>query len=177
MKITSKYLLLFCLTSIIFFACKKNDTNNNETLNAQDRNFISQAALANTAEIQAGQLAATNADSSTVKSFAQTMVNDHTTAQGDLKALGNTLQVNVPDSIDSIHSSVMDSLKTLTGRAFDSVYIMNQIADHQKVISDFQEEVSSGNKSDVIGYANKYLPKLQMHLQMADSVATVMNFK
>jgi hypothetical protein len=26
-------------------------------------------------------------------------------------------------------------------------------------------------------YANKYLPKIQMHLQQPDSIATVMNFK
>lgn len=178
MKITSKY-LLFCLAaSIIFFACKKNnDNNNNETVSTQDRNFISQTALANSAEVQAGQLASTTSDTSIVKMFGQQMVTDHTTAQNDLKTLGNNLNVAVPDSVDSMHSSLMDSLKTLTGRAFDSVYIMNQITDHQTTIAKFQDEINSGNKTDVINYANKYLPKLQMHLQMADSVATVMNFK
>jgi putative membrane protein len=71
----------------------------------------------------------------------------------------------------------MDTLRGLSGRMFDSVYIMNQIKDHQAAISDFQNEISEGNQSDVINYANKYLPKLQMHLQIADSIATVMKFK
>jgi putative membrane protein len=105
------------------------------------------------------------------------MVTDHTTAQNDLKTLGTNVNVAVADSIDSMHGSLIDTLKTLSGRAFDSVYIMSQIKDHQTVISNFQQEINSGNKTDVISYANKYLPKLQMHLQMADSIATLMNFK
>jgi putative membrane protein len=178
MKITSKNFLLSVAASFLIFSCdKNNDNNNNETVSAQDQAFISQAALANTAEVQAGQVASTTADSSVIQMFAQQMVSDHTTAQTDLKTLGNTVNVAVPDSLDSMHSSLLDTLKTLTGRAFDSVYITSQITDHQSAISSFQQEISSGNKSDVINYANKYLPKLQLHLQMADSIATVMNFK
>jgi putative membrane protein len=178
MKITSKFFLFCTAASFLFFSCDKNDNNNNnETVSQQDQNFISQTALANTAEVQAGQLASTTADSSIIQMFAQQMVSDHTTAQSDLKTLGNTVNVAVPDSVDSMHASLIDTLKTLTGRAFDSVYITRQIADHQTVISSFQQEISTGNKSDVINYANKYLPKLQMHLQMADSIATLMNFK
>ena len=178
MKIKVKNLLLAVGAIFMFFSCHKNNDNNaNETVTTQDRSFISQTALANTAEIQAGQLADTTSDSSAVKMFGQQMVTDHTTAQNDLKTLGTNVNVAVPDSIDSMHGSLIDTLKTLSGRAFDSVYIMSQIKDHQTVISNFQQEISSGNKTDVISYANKYLPKLQMHLQMADSIATLMNFK
>jgi putative membrane protein len=175
---TSKNFLLCLAASFLFFSCDKNNNdNNNETVSSQDKTFISQTALANTAEVQAGQLASTTADSSVIQMFAQQMVSDHTTAQTDLKTLGNTVNVAVPDSVDSAHASLMDTLKTLTGRTFDSVYITSQIADHRAVISSFQQEISSGNRSEVINYANKYLPKLQMHLQMADSIATIMNFK
>ena len=81
------------------------------------------------------------------------------------------------DSVDSMHAALLVTLRGLSGRMFDSVYIVNQIKDHQAAISDFQNEISEGNKSDVVNYANKYLPKLQMNLQMADSIATVMKFK
>lgn len=179
MKITAKLLLLFMASSFIFLSCDKDDDNNkpDETVSAQDRTFITQTGMANTAEIQAGQLADTTSDSTAIQTFAQQMVTDHTTAQNDLKTLGDKVDVDVSDSVDSMHASLMDTLKTLSGRAFDSVYIMNQIKDHQTVIANFQEEINSGNRSDVINYANKYLPKLQMHLQMADSIATMMNFK
>jgi putative membrane protein len=87
------------------------------------------------------------------KMFGQQIVTDHTTAQDDLKTLGNNLNAAVSDSVDSMHASMMDTLKTLTGRSFDSVYIMRQIKDHQTVITNSQQEISSGNKSDVVHYA------------------------
>lgn len=179
----SKVLLLFIVAVFFFFSCKKNNSSNNESLTTQDRNFITQASLSNNAEIQAGQYADSTADSTTdslatsIKAFAAKMVADHRNAQNDLKTLGNSLNVTVTDSVDSMHASQLDSLKMLNGRAFDSAYIISQIADHQAAINTFQQETSSGNKSSVINYANKYLPVLQMHLQMADSLATAMGFK
>lgn len=177
MKMSLKVLFLGFIAGIFFFSCKKHETNNQETLNAQDRNFMMQAALGNTAEIQAGQLADSTADSSVIKTFAQNLVTAHQAAQNDLKSLGTQVNVNVADSADSNHVMILDSLKALTGRAFDSAFIMNQIQDHNKAISDYQAEINAGNRSAVVKYANKYLPALQMHLTMADSIATLMHFK
>ena len=176
MKITSKALLCGMIATFTFFACKKNNsTGNNETVSLQDSNFIHQASLSNTAEIQAGALADSTADSSMVRAFGQQMVTDHTTAQNDLKALGSSLNIVVTDSVDSAHVALIQTLKGLTGRAFDSVYILSQIKDHQTAITNFQQEINTGNRTQVINYANQYLPKLQMHLQMADSIANQMN--
>jgi len=61
-------------------------------------------------------------------------------------------------------------LSMLMGMAFDSTYINSQVMDHQAAIQLFQSEASNGNDSRLRDYAQKYLPKLQMHLQMADSV-------
>jgi len=178
MKIISKNLLLGISASLIFFACKKDDnTKGDNILNTQDRSFILQTSLGNSAEVGAGGLASSSGEDQMIKDFGQQMVTDHTTAQTELKSLGADLGVGTPDSVDANHKAIMDTLMTLSGRAFDSIYIMSQIADHQNVIDQFEEEVSSGNKKEVINYANKYLPKLQMHLQMADSIATEMNFK
>ena len=178
MKIASKTLLLCLSASLLLVACDKDDNNNStDNLNQQDRTFISQTSLSNTAEVNAGGLADTTANDPMVKTYGQQMVSDHTTAQTELKTLGTNVGVSTPDSVDAQHAALMHTLMTLSGRAFDSVYIMNQIADHQTVIDRFEEEVNSGNKTEVINYASKYLPTLQMHLQMADSIANVMNFK
>lgn len=178
MKITSKNLLLGISASLLLFACDKNDDNKSvNALNAQDRTFMLQTSLANTAETGAGALANSSGDNQMVKDYGQDMVTDHTTAQTELKSLGTDLGVSTPDSVDAKHQHLKDTLMTLSGRAFDSIYIMSQIADHQAVIDQFDEEVSSGSKTEVINYANKYLPKLQMHLELADSIANVMNFK
>lgn len=177
MKILSKVLLFGFIASTVFFSCEKNKKNNEETLNTQDRNFIMQAAMSNAAEIQAGQLADSTADSSAIQAFAAQLVSDHQAAQNDLKSLGMQLNVGVTDSADSNHMMILDTLRGLSGRAFDSAFIMNQITDHNKAISDYQTEVSGGNKTSVVNYASQYLPALQMHLNTADSIATAMHFQ
>lgn len=176
MNIKVKLLALAVISSFFFFSCSKKDDNTG-TISLQDRTFIGQASASNTAEIQAAQLATSMTDSSAIKTFAQMMIDDHTTAQNDLKSLGTNINVPVTDSIDDMHQKMIDSLKTMPERTFDSVYILRQIADHQAAIANFQQEVNAGKKSDVIDYANKYLPKLQMHLQMADSLATALHYQ
>jgi putative membrane protein len=44
--------------------------------------------------------------------------------------------------------------------------------DHQKDISDFQKQAQSGGDSALTGFAQKYLPTLQQHFQMAQSTAS-----
>lgn len=176
MKTRAKLGMLILISSFFFFSCKKK-TNNNEAISTQDRTFMMQASAGNTAEIQAAQLADSISDTTAIQAFAHMMISDHTTAQNDLKSLGSSISVSVTDSVDAMHQSMMDSLRMMSGRAFDSVYIIRQIADHQAAISQFQEEKNSGNRTEVIDYANKYLPKLQMHLQMADSIAHVMGYQ
>lgn len=176
MKTYSKILALTVIASFFLFSCSKK-TNDNEMLTTQDRTFISQASMGNTAEVKAAQLADSISTSAAVHAFAQQMITDHTTAQNDLKTLGNNVNVTVTDSVDALHQRMMDTLRTLSGPAFDSVYLIRQIADHQTVISQFQEEANSGNRTEVVDYANKYLPKLQMHLQVADSIAKAMNYE
>lgn len=175
MKLTKKILLPCLVSGIIFFSCSK-DTDEGK-VNAVDQTFIMEVSLSNTAEIQAGTLTAGKAEDIGIRSFGEMMVMDHTTAQNDLKTTGSNLEVAVKDSIDAEHVAMMETLNTLSGRAFDSTYIINQITDHQKTIEAFQNEINSGSHIQVTSYANRYLPKIQMHLRVADSIATAMNFK
>ena len=175
MKLTTRFLLAALTGSMLLLSCTKEDTD--ESLNAADETFILHAALGNTAEILAGTAASSKGENMDVKSFAEMMVMDHTTAQTDLKTTGTNLGVNVPDSVDANHVALMQTMNGLSGRAFDSAYMVNQVADHQATVDAFQTELNSGSHVQVLNYANKYLPKILMHLQKADSIAKAMKFK
>ena len=174
MKLLTKILFACLIMSAVFISCDDDDNN---VINSQDRTFLVQASLSNNAEIGAGALASTKGDSSAIRAFGQMMVTDHTQAQADLKTTGTNVNVNVTDSVDATHTALMVTLTGLSGREFDSAYILNQITDHQATISAFQTELNSGSRSEVLNYANTYLPKIQMHLQKADSIAIAMGFK
>src|SRR5437763_16690025 len=74
-------------------ACYKKDNKN--TNNSMDQTFVTQVAIGNNAEIQAGQLAATKGNSASVRSFGQMMVSEHGQAQADLKNTGSSAGITV----------------------------------------------------------------------------------
>lgn len=156
----------------LFGACNK-DNNDSEDVNAQDQTFIKAASMSNRAEIELGNLAAIRAGDNAVKMYGQRMVSEHTTAQKDLKDITDDidLKINLNDSLGAPHTALRQRLMGLSGRGFDSVYMNSQVASHRMTLANFQAQINGGMNNKVKGYANTYLPGIQMHLAMADTMA------
>ncbi len=169
MKVKAVSLAVFVFAA--FFACKK-DNNNSNAVNTSDKQFVTTAAMGNFAEISAGQLALTKTSDSSVQMFAQKMITDHTKAQDSLKLIAGQLGLHAPDSLDAAHVQMAAMLSQMSGRAFDSAYVHGQVTDHQNTVTLFQNESGNGSNSTVKSYVTTYLPAIQMHLMMADSLAT-----
>ena len=171
MKMTR--IFLGCMVAAVMFsACDKNDEDTND-LSTQDQTFTAQASMSNNAEIQMGTLALTKAQDDAVRDFAQKMITDHTTAQAQLASVISGLEINLSDSLGAANTATLQMLNGLSGHDFDTAYIGSQQRAHQTAISNFQTEVNSGNQQQLKSYASDLLPKLQMHLTMADSVYNV----
>ena len=168
MKVNVMLLAVVCVAAIC--ACNKNNNNNN-AVNANDKTFVLMAALSNYAEISAGQLALTKTADPNVQMFAQKMITDHTKSQDSLQLIAGQLGLNAPDSLDAAHVQMAAMLSTMTGRAFDSTYVHGQVTDHMATVNLMQTESTNGNNSAVKSYVTNYLPPVQMHLMMADSLA------
>jgi putative membrane protein len=141
-------------------------------LNSTDRVFVESAARTNLAEIQLAEVATTKASDSLVKDFAQRMIDEHTMAQNELQDIADDFSgVTWPTALDQSQTSVKSQLdSTAAGHGFDTLYIGSQIRLHQNAISTFQTATSTTTESRVKSYATKYLPKIQMHLDEADSL-------
>ncbi|MBS1665218.1 MAG: DUF4142 domain-containing protein [Bacteroidetes bacterium] len=169
-------LCIACLALILVGQnCKKshNDTPNT-SLNDNDRQFLVNASYSNLAEVDAGNLASYMGTNAGVKIFGQMMSDDHGAAESELRTIADSVQVSIPSTPDSAHISMKAMLKNLTGMAFDTTYISAQITDHQNAIALFQMEINSGRSPRIKTYASTYLPKIQMHLMMADSLKTIL---
>jgi len=160
--------------TILFAACKKDDDDNGNNINTTDRNFLINGSHGNIDEVDAGGLASTKSDNDGVQMFGSMMVDDHTTAQMEMKMVADSFGVAVPNEPDSAHKVMKTKLMSLSGMAFDTTYIRAQIMDHQSTIALMQDEISHGQADRVKRYAGKYLPKVQMHLVMADSLMRVL---
>ena len=134
-----------------------------------DNNFVMKAAQGGMAEVKLGQLAVDKASSEDVKKFGQTMVDDHSKANDELKQIAAAKGINLPDSLDGKHQATYDRLSKLSGAAFDRAYMKDMVADHKEDVSEFRKESTKGTDPEVKAFATKTLPTLEHHLEMAQS--------
>ncbi|RYZ54889.1 MAG: DUF4142 domain-containing protein [Sphingobacteriales bacterium] len=165
---------LASVTAIALFAtsCSRENTSDLDQSNETDRNFATMASMGNHAEIAAGTTAMNKGVDSSIRMFGQMMVNEHYAAQADLKRIASMMSMMIPEGLDSMHLAMNQQLAAVpAGFTFDSTYIHSQVMDHQKTITLFQNEIANGKNPALVNYAQKYLPKIQMHYQHADTIA------
>jgi len=141
-------------------------------LSSADRTFAIDAAAGGQAEVALGRLAAEKAGSQQVRAFGQQMVTDHTQANQELQAIAKQQNLTLPTKPASASIATEQRLQASSGTAFDSSYTSDMVQDHQKDVADFQKEARSGQDPVLKAFAQKYLPVLQHHLQMAQQISS-----
>jgi putative membrane protein len=141
-------------------------------LSSADQSFVEKAATGGLAEIQTGQLAQQRAASQQVKQFGARMVTDHTQANTELQQIAEQKNITLPTQPDSHQTAMQQKLKGLSGAAFDKAYAEEELRDHQQDVALFQRQATSGQDPDLKAFAQKTLPILQRHLQMAQGLSS-----
>jgi putative membrane protein len=142
-------------------------------LSHADTAFLKQAAQNGHAEVESSKLAMDKAVSADVKSFAKQMVDDHTKAGDELKALASSKGVEVPSEPSVMQKGKIKLLSARKDTSFDSHYAASMGVDaHQDTIKLFQKAADSADDAEVKAFAAKTLPTLQHHLQMAQQMNT-----
>jgi putative membrane protein len=132
--------------------------------------FIKTAASSNVMEIEIGKLAQQKAQSQRVKKFGAMMVNDHTKASDELKALASEKNVVVNYSLKPEHKKHIADLQKLSGATFDKHYIQMMLSAHTTDIQLFEQFGADNRDKAVNNFATKTLPILKMHLDSAKSI-------
>jgi putative membrane protein len=135
-----------------------------------DKKFVKEAAMGGLAEVQLGQLAVQKASDPNVKQFGQTMVDDHTKANDQLKQIASQDNMPVPTTLDKKYQDQVNKLSKLSGPAFDKAYVKEQVKDHKNDIKDFQAEAQGGSDANIKNFASNTLPVLQHHLELAENL-------
>ena len=139
-------------------------------LSSADREFVQEAASGGMAEVQAAQLAQQRANSPQIKDFASRMITDHTQANTELQQIAQQESITLPSQPTGKDAAAAKKLSGLNGAAFDKAYSQDQLSDHQQVVALFRKEASSGQDPALKAFAQKTLPILQQHLQMAQAL-------
>ena len=142
---------------------------NGSSLAHADAKFVEKAAQGGLAEVQLGQLAQQKAQSDDVKSFAKRMVDDHSKANDELKKVAEGKNIMLPTALDKKDQKLLDKLGKLDGAKFDHEYMEHMVGDHKKDVKEFEHEAKHGKDADLQAFAEKTLPTLRDHLQLAQS--------
>jgi putative membrane protein len=138
-----------------------------------DKKFMMEAASGGMMEVEAGRLAEQSAMNQRVKDFGTMMVQDHTNANNQLKALASQKNVMLPDSMTSKHRQHLTMLKTKTGKDFDKAYMTMMLTDHNEDVSKFKKQSGAAKDADLKSFASQTLPVLQKHLDSAKAINTM----
>jgi len=156
------------LPSILFAAGQENSGK----ANGKDAAFIKKAADGGMAEVELGRVATQNGQRDDVKQFGKQMVSDHGRANDNLKSVASKLNVTVPDKLSTKHQTKLDKLSKTSGAAFDSAYITEMVADHEKDIAEFEKARSEVSNEDLKKFIDETIPVMKEHLEMAKKMKT-----
>jgi putative membrane protein len=138
--------------------------------NVADRNFARAAAAGGLSEVELGQLAEHEGQSSAVREFGQRMVSDHSKANAQLKELAAAASIPLPNTPDAEHRTMREQLDQAHGAAFDRPYIRGQVIDHQQTAQLLEYEIGSGQDAQLKDFASQVLPIVMQHLEMAQNI-------
>jgi putative membrane protein len=139
-------------------------------LSKDDANFAREAMQAGAAEVRMGELVQQKAQNSSLKSFGDMIVTDHTRANEELQRLATQKQMTETMSINPREQAKLDRLSNLSGPEFDRVAQREAVDAHAKAIKLFKHEAEHGQDQDLKAFAQKTLPILEQHLQDAKSL-------
>jgi len=142
------------------------------SLGLPDSRFVEQAAIGGLFEVESSRLALNRSENSAVRQFAQRLIQDHGQANQELNQLARTKGMTPPDSLSGPQAERMQDLRDVSSGNFDRRYIMDQIQAHRQTIDLFQTEARNGQDRDLTAFAQRTLPTLNQHLDMAERLST-----
>jgi putative membrane protein len=147
------------------------ETRKDDKLSSADRKFIQDAAEHGMYEVQIGQLASSKAKNPDIKSFATTLVNDHTNANNELVQLANSKKVELPAAPSRGKRNDLEKMGKLSGDEFDKRFVREVgIKDHEKDIKNFEKASEKVKDPELKAWIDKTLPKLREHLATAQKL-------
>jgi putative membrane protein len=169
------------VATAFLLSCGENNKPEDSTEVAEERNdekfdvmekdadFAVKAADAGMYEVMIADLALSKTSNPDVKSLANMMKTDHTTANTELQALAKQKNISLPVSMSKDMQDKYDDLNKKTGTDFDKAYCDAMVKDHKDDVDLFEKQSTKGADQDMRSWAASKLPTLRHHLETAES--------
>jgi putative membrane protein len=101
--------------------------------------------------------------------FVKTLIDDHSKGKAEASSVAEKLGIAPLDGVAPEAEQELAKLQRLSGVSFDQEFARYMVEDHEKDIPKYREEAAHGG-ADAKRLAEKTLPVLEKHLQMANAL-------
>jgi putative membrane protein len=176
----SRQLSMLCFVVVIaalsFTACSRGRSveaareDSQPTVSPAEQDFMMKAAQAHLSEIDLARFAMQRSQNPDVKDYANMIESDHTRALEDLTDLMKDKGVSQPKTLNPETKMEIEKMTELSSPDFDREFANMMVADHEKAVEMFHDQLDIAENPDVKKYADDLLPKLEMHLEKAQKL-------
>ena len=131
-----------------------------------DSEFMAKAASGGMLEVEMGKQVAARAVTPDAKKFAEQMVSDHTKSNAELMALAAKKNITLPTTLGDDHAKILKDVMGKKGVKMDQEYMKEMLKDHEEDVKEFTDASIKASDPEIIAFAAKNVPVLQMHLDM-----------
>lgn len=137
-----------------------------------DAGIVGTLDAINASEIAAARLAATKASNPDVRAYAEQLVRDHEQMQRSGADLARRHDIEAEQTSDAAAirargKSLIDTLNTLSGQAFDMTYVDAQVNDHQAALHALHAWQSYADEGELREELRKARPVVEAHYDHA----------
>ena len=106
-----------------------------------DDDFVRDIAVKNMAEVELSRIALDKATNPDIRSFAQTMIDEHGAAGHKLKSVVSGQPIEWPAQLDDKHRKTADELAKKQGANFDRDYVEAMVEGHQDLAAKLESRL------------------------------------
>jgi putative membrane protein len=142
----------------------------------RDANIAAMVLASNNTDISYARLVPSRSQRDDVKQFAERMLTDHLGVNALVTALLDKLDLAPQDNLASLDmrdesASKRDIMRELSGYAFDSTYITNEVSYHQRFLASIDNVMLPAARNDEVkSLLSTVRPAVAAHLAHAEQV-------
>ncbi len=189
---TAQIILFSSILLSILVACDPTPNRENTTEVAEEQNeemledtpnedqaedeaeFLVQYASANLMMVQMSEMAAQQATSPDVKSFAQEVKNNHQGTLDEITSLANNKNYTIPNAPGDAEQRKIDQLRDYEGIDFDEAYLGYVEEMHENYQDELKAAAENEFSADIKTFADNSLTQLKTMHQKTKSMAEVL---
>jgi putative membrane protein len=141
-----------------------------------DANIAAMILASNNTDLSYARLVPSRAERADIKEFAQRMLTDHVSVNAQVNELLTKLDLAPEDNVASLDmrdesANKRDIMRELSGYAFDSTYIENEVSYHRKFLASIDNVMlPSARNAQLKSLLTAVRPAVAAHLAHAEQV-------